>query len=100
MVHDITRLTEGILPADGVVGLLRHTLNMDGNELQAVACQGVAKLMLSGRVYDESLLRHLFLLYLSPDTSTNQALRQCLSYFFPVFCYSSPTNQRHLQKVR
>ena len=37
--------------------------------------------------------------YLQPDTADNQPLRQCLSYFFPVYCYSSSANQRTMQKV-
>lgn len=37
--------------------------------------------------------------YLSPSTMDNQELRQCLSYFFPVYCYSSPANQRCMREV-
>ncbi|KAI9431956.1 hypothetical protein H4582DRAFT_2062359 [Lactarius indigo] len=36
----------------------------------------------------------------SPDTAENQELRQCLSYFFPAFSYSSPTHQRLMQETR
>ena len=38
-------------------------------------------------------------LYFSPETAENQAVRQCLTYFLPVFCYSSPENQRRLLNV-
>lgn len=41
----------------------------------------------------------LILLYFLPDTAANYALRQCLSYFFPAFCYSSTTNQSRFSKV-
>ena len=37
--------------------------------------------------------------YISPTTKDNQELRQCLSYFFPVYSYSSPGNQNRVQKV-
>ena len=37
--------------------------------------------------------------YVSPRTSGNQELRQCLSYFLPVYCYSSSANQTRLRKV-
>lgn len=37
---------------------------------------------------------------MSHYTADNQELRQALSYFFPVFCWSSPINQRQMQKVR
>ena len=37
--------------------------------------------------------------YVSPYTLDNQELQQCLSYFFPVYCYSSPVNQQKMQNV-
>ena len=37
--------------------------------------------------------------YMSPDYAENQEVRQALSYFLPVFCYSHPSNQRLMQKV-
>jgi hypothetical protein len=45
------------------------------------------------------VLTSLIVSYLSPDTADNQELRQCLAYFFPVYCYSSPINQRRMHKV-
>ena len=101
--------------------LLLQMLDQDSPEVQAIACEGVAKLMLSGIVADDKvglilhllywkglaqtddldqLLRSLVILYLTPETEDNQALRQCLSYFFPVYCYSSPVNQKRMQSVR
>ena len=41
----------------------------------------------------------ILMAYVSPYTSDNQELRQCISYFFPVYCYSSPINQQNMQKV-
>lgn len=38
-------------------------------------------------------------MYISPETASNQELRQCLAYFFPVYCYSSAVYQRRMQKV-
>ena len=43
--------------------------------------------------------RCVSLTYVSPYTLDNQELQQCLSYFFLVYCYSSPINQRNMQKV-
>ncbi|KAG8974581.1 hypothetical protein FRB90_009747, partial [Tulasnella sp. 427] len=79
--------------------LLLQLLDQDSPEAQAIACEGVAKLMLSGIIADDRLLRSLIILYLTPETEDNQALRQCLSYFFPVYCYSSPLNQRRMQHI-
>lgn len=44
------------------------------------------------------VLSSLVVAYLSPGTVNNQEIRQCLSYFFPVFCYSSAINQRRTQR--
>lgn len=45
------------------------------------------------------VLTSLLMAFVSPVTSDNQALRQCLSYFFPAYCYSSQGNQFQLQAV-
>ena len=45
------------------------------------------------------MLVSLALIYLSPDTADNQELRQCLSYFFPAYSYSTPAHQRLMQKA-
>ncbi|KZT57283.1 putative mitotic chromosome condensation-related protein [Calocera cornea HHB12733] len=78
---------------------LLWVLGDESPDVQAVACEGIAKLMLSGMISDETILQSLVLMYLSPETSDNQALRQCLSYFFPVYCYSSSLNQRRMQHI-
>ncbi|KAJ9118074.1 hypothetical protein QFC24_006346 [Naganishia onofrii] len=88
MVHDPFKLLTGVMSEDQIVGFLAHMLQQDLPEVQAVACEGLAKLMLSGMLFDSTLLQNLILLYLTPETADNLPLRQCLSYFFPVYCYS------------
>ena len=34
---------------------MRHTLNQDSPDVQAVACEGIAKLMLAGMISDDSV---------------------------------------------
>ena len=46
------------------------------------------------------ILSRLVLLYFAGETADNPELRQCLSYFFPVYCYSNPANQRRVANVR
>lgn len=99
MVHDIGTLVARTVPADRVLELVRHMLAQDAPEVQAVACEGVAKLMLAGMIEDETTLQSLVLLYFSPETADNQPLRQCLTYFLPVYCYSSVANQRRMLEV-
>ncbi|KAG8729180.1 hypothetical protein FRC12_021206 [Ceratobasidium sp. 428] len=92
--HDAEYLRE-----DRMIGFLMHQLEDDEEEIQAITCVGFAKLLLAGVVTDEKVLRSLVAAYFQPDTADNQPLRQCLSYFFPVFCYSSSSNQRTMQKI-
>ncbi|EIW69906.1 hypothetical protein TREMEDRAFT_30304 [Tremella mesenterica DSM 1558] len=105
MVQDIQELVSKTMPVsscyitDQVTELVRHMLAQEAPEVQAAACEGTAKLMLAGMISDETILQSLVLLYFSPETADNQALRQCLTYFLPVYCYSSPENQRRMLSI-
>ncbi|BFZ59916.1 chromosome condensation complex Condensin, subunit G [Saitoella coloradoensis] len=68
-------------------------------EVQAAAVEGVAKLMLSNIVTDPNILKILVVLYFDPSSSENQRLRQCLTYFLPVYCHSLGDNQVRMQQV-
>lgn len=72
----------------------------EADDAQAIICTGIAKLLLAGMINDERALQSLVIVYVSPETAHNPELRQCLSYFFPVYCYSSSANQERMQKVR
>lgn len=66
-------------------------------EVQAAATVAVSKLLL-GRVISDhdvlaELLKTLVIAYFEPASSGNQAVRQALNYFLPVFCYSRAENQ-------
>ncbi|EEB90234.1 hypothetical protein MPER_11581 [Moniliophthora perniciosa FA553] len=71
----------------------------ESNQVQSVLCVGICKLLLSGQVTDTRVLASLILTYVSPATADNAELRQCLSYFFPLYCYSAPENQRRMQSI-
>ncbi|KAL3423037.1 hypothetical protein PVAG01_04784 [Phlyctema vagabunda] len=73
-------------------------------EVQAEATVAVSKLMLGRVISDTSpamddLLKTLVVLYFDPNTAHNQGVRQALSYFLPVFCYSRSENQDRMRKV-
>ncbi|KAL5523223.1 YCG1_2 [Sanghuangporus sanghuang] len=83
-----------------VITFLMQVLEAEeSKKVQALMCLGLAKLMLFGLVTDERILMCLIFAYVSPTNADNQELRQCLAYFLPVYCYSSPTNQLRLQSV-
>lgn len=67
--------------------------------MQTAACEGVSKLLLTGALTDDDVLKSLVLTYYSPDTASNQPLRQCLSYFLPLYCSSHAKHQRMIQRI-
>ncbi|OSD02558.1 hypothetical protein PYCCODRAFT_1367188 [Trametes coccinea BRFM310] len=100
MVHEDAFLGPGSPNGERIIEFLLQLLEAEELErVQALLVVGIAKLMLSGMVTDERVLQTLVLVFISPETATNQELRQCLSYFFPVYSYSSAANQQRMRKI-
>ncbi|GAA5984097.1 hypothetical protein JCM11641_000312 [Rhodosporidiobolus odoratus] len=99
VLHGINFGEERGFGTDIILGFLTSSLDQEDNRAAATAVVGIAKLLLSGMVTDEEILNRLILLYFASDTVDNHELRQCLSYFFPVYCYSNATNQRRVANV-
>ncbi|KAF4614841.1 hypothetical protein D9613_002893 [Agrocybe pediades] len=78
---------------------VNETLNEQDPRIQAMLCLGVSKLILSGMIIENYALENLVKVYLSPLTSENLELRQCLSFFFPVYSYSSFDNQKTMCEI-
>ncbi|KAL0960210.1 hypothetical protein HGRIS_011843 [Hohenbuehelia grisea] len=96
--HEFFRRSPDV--AERIITFLLHTLETEeSGMIQTVLCIGISKLLLAGFVTDSRVLASLVLVYVSPATSDNPELRQCLSYFFPVYCYSSPANQSLMQSI-
>ncbi|BGO88973.1 hypothetical protein NBRC10512_005103 [Rhodotorula toruloides] len=99
VLHGINFGEERGFGTDIILGFLGSSLDQEDPKAAATAVVGIAKLMLSGMVTDEEILARLVLLYFAGETADNPELRQCLSYFFPVYCYSNPQNQRRVSTV-
>ncbi|KAJ7167346.1 nuclear condensing complex subunit [Mycena crocata] len=105
IVFDLMIMYDGQLwgrPEDGqaILTFLADTLEAEESSMvQAVLCVGLAKLLLSGLTEDPRILKSLLLAYVSPYTAGNSELRQCLSYFFSVYCYASAENQSRLRSI-
>ncbi|KAF7325644.1 hypothetical protein MKEN_00414300 [Mycena kentingensis (nom. inval.)] len=83
-----------------ILTFLANTLAAEESPVvQGVLCVGLAKLLLSGLADDLETLKALLITYVSPYTAGNAELRQCLSYFFSVYCYSSAENQGKIQAI-
>ncbi|KAH9930472.1 nuclear condensing complex subunit [Epithele typhae] len=100
MVHEDAFFSETSGNRDNVIQFLLQLMEKeDSDRIQALIAMGLSKLMLSGMIADERVLQTLVLVFISPETVDNQELRQCLSYFFPVYSYSSVANQRRMRDV-
>lgn len=77
--------------------------------LQTTACTSLSKLMLStpsssssanGSILNQDeLLKLLVIAYFDPESTANPALRQALSYFIPVYCYSRRENMARMGRI-
>ncbi|KAJ7863492.1 nuclear condensing complex subunit [Mycena olivaceomarginata] len=83
-----------------ILTFLASTLEAEESPMvQAVLCVGLAKLLLAGLADDPNVLKSLLLAYVSPYTTGNAELRQCLSYFFSVYFYATAANQGRLRSI-
>ncbi|PFH49328.1 hypothetical protein AMATHDRAFT_147847 [Amanita thiersii Skay4041] len=79
--------------------LVDRLVEEENSKVKALLCIGISKLVLCGMITDTNAIRKLIVTYLSPDTADNQQLRQCLTFFFPVYCYSSESNQQCMREI-
>lgn len=73
--------------------------NADIPDLQAVAAEGLFKLLLCGVFSNSDLLAGILLNYFDPQSASNGALKQVLSFCIPVYAYSRDENQQILGSV-
>jgi len=85
--------------AASVLTILTGILESESNDLRNVAAEGLAKLLLAGRVLSAKLFLRLLLLWYNPTTEDDVNLRHCLGVFFPVFAFSSRTNQELVEEA-
>ncbi|RIB19281.1 nuclear condensing complex subunit [Gigaspora rosea] len=99
MAYGYSTIVSSTRLGNEIIGLIQECLTNDNEQLQAIAVVGISKLMLSKMLRDKYVLKELVSLYFDNDTASNLVLRQCLSYFLPVFCHSSFENQTLMQEI-
>ena len=72
-----------------IISVTKITFFFQSNDLRNVAAEGLAKLLLAGRVLSAKLFVRLLLLWYNPTTEDDVNLRHCLGVFFLVFAFSS-----------
>ncbi|THV04781.1 hypothetical protein K435DRAFT_774313 [Dendrothele bispora CBS 962.96] len=101
MVYEKDVMVDNTSPEE-LVKQFRHLTLQDENtsdEMRTLLCTGMAKLTLSGILIEQEVLECLVISYFAPRNAYNHTLRQCLAYFLPAYCYSSPANQRMMLEV-
>lgn len=94
-------LTHVFLPSDKFIGLLRSHLGTTDQDFLATAIECTTKLMLAG-VYDDSnheILKLLLREYFIVNDDSHIMTQQILSFFIPVFAYTSEANQRAVAEL-
>ena len=69
------------------------------SDVQSASTAALCKLMLTGVIQDEDLLKQLVVCYFDPATKDNAGVRQALSYFLPVYCHSRRENMERMALV-
>ncbi|KAJ2378443.1 chromosome condensation complex Condensin, subunit G [Coemansia sp. RSA 2607] len=100
LMYGVADLAPALGAPDALIKLLRAELHSEDERTQATTAEGLARLLYAHRIADPApILQELLVLYYHPDTASNDALRQCLAYFFPAFSYMSNENQVLMQQV-
>ncbi|RKP06717.1 nuclear condensing complex subunit, C-term domain-containing protein, partial [Thamnocephalis sphaerospora] len=99
MLYGMEAMAEKLSDVSEIFSLISDCSEHSDNDMQAVAVEGVSKLLLAGVLTDSETLQSLILLYFHPSTYGNNQLRQCLTFFFQLFCFSKESNQQALRQV-
>ncbi|XP_006463505.1 hypothetical protein AGABI2DRAFT_73577 [Agaricus bisporus var. bisporus H97] len=97
MVHDLAFARS--VPQKVHQFLMERLTKEKDPQVLATLCLGISKLVLAGIARDVNAVAQLMFTYLSPETSGNQELRQCLTTFFGVYSYSSVANQKDMMGI-
>ncbi|KAK2143344.1 hypothetical protein LSH36_852g00004, partial [Paralvinella palmiformis] len=71
----------------------------ESSDIRTVCAEGLAKLMLSGRLVSSKVMSRLILLWYNPVTEDDTRLRHCLGAFFPVYAFSGRANMDVIEEA-
>lgn len=84
---------------NSIIKIFMTLLNNECADVRTVAAEGLAKLLLSGRLVSPKVLSRLLLLWYNPLTEDDARLRHCLGAFFPMFAFASRVNQELYERA-
>ncbi|KAI4937600.1 hypothetical protein J4E85_000035 [Alternaria conjuncta] len=85
-----------------VTKILLKAFSSDNKRIGLISCTAASKLLLLGILPPLStteVLKAFTLTYFDPETASNPALRQALSYFLPVYCHSKLKNAKLMGEI-
>lgn len=85
-----------------ITKVLLKAFGSDSKRISLIACTAASKLLLLGILPPAptaEILKAFTLTYFDPETASNPALRQALSYFLPVFCHSKLKNAQLMAQI-
>lgn len=85
--------------ATNLISILSSMLDNESGELQCTVAEGLAKLLLSRRVFSAGLLSRLLLLWYNPLEEDNAPLRNLLGTFFPILAFTDSGNQQLFEEA-
>ncbi|XP_076461529.1 condensin complex subunit 3-like isoform X2 [Babylonia areolata] len=85
--------------ASNLIAILTSALDSESGELRSVVAEGLAKLLMSGRVFSPALLSRLLLLWYNPLAEDDAQLRHTLGTFFPIFAFTNSANQELFEEA-
>lgn len=76
----------GVVDFAGIASGLVHQMKSKTRAIRTCAVEGFAKLFLFQRLREPEFFTPLLIQYFNPNTEDDARLRQCLTFFFRVFC--------------
>ncbi|KAJ8026278.1 Condensin complex subunit 3 [Holothuria leucospilota] len=84
---------------NSLLSILTKQLDSESSELRTFSAEGIAKLLLAGRISSPKLLSRLLLLWYNPTTEEDIRLRQALAIFFNMYAFSDRSHQEAFEEA-
>lgn len=89
----------GTSAAERVLSVLLMFLQDESSDLRSVVAEGMAKVLITGRVVSANVLSRLIILWYNPISEDDAQLRHCLGSFLPAFAFRSRKNQEVVEQA-
>ncbi|XP_071828621.1 condensin complex subunit 3-like [Apostichopus japonicus] len=86
-------------PLNSILAILTKQLDSESPDLRTFAAEGIAKLLLAGRIASPKLLSRLLLLWYNPTTEDDTRLRQSLAIFFNMYAFADRSHQESFEEA-